>query len=97
MNIVSNQIPIELCNIIQSYQSDLSVSNKKNLFKQVHKDIKVAYDRLHFYQDLLKEKPNRIEWVLIYILIKFYSKMTITTHQVIPMNKKIFKIIIETL
>jgi len=69
MNIVSNQIPVELCNIIQSYQSDLYVSNKKSLFKQVHKDIKVAYDRLDFYQDLLKEKPNRIEWVcrLIYI------------------------------
>jgi len=59
MNVVSNQIPIELCNIIQSYQQDIVVSNKKTLFKQIHKDIKVVYDRLDFYQNLLKEKTQQ--------------------------------------
>ena len=79
MNIVSNKIPIELCKIIQSYQADFIISKKIKVFKKIHKDIKVAYDRLNFYQELIKDKPNKIEWVcrLIHINQVLFKNDTI--------------------
>ncbi len=66
---ISKRLPIELCHVIQSYQTDVLITQKMKLFKKLHKDIKVVCDRLTFYEELIKDKPNKIEWVcrLIYI------------------------------
>ena len=76
ITIISKRVPIELCYVIQSYQSDVLITKKMELFKKLHKDIKVVCDRLAFYEELIKDKPNKIEWVceLIYINKVLFSK-----------------------
>ncbi len=76
ITIISKRLPIELCCVIQSYQTDVLITKKMQLFKKLHKDIKVVCDRLAFYKELIKDKPNKIEWVcrLIYINKVLFSE-----------------------
>lgn len=78
--VVNKSLPVDICNIIQSYITDINICEKKKIFIILHKDVKEAVRYLNYYRreegTILNHRINKIKWVCNYMYVRkqlFYS------------------------